>query len=76
MIRVFLHSLRSAPSSQTLPVAWRKSSWSGQKECVEAAPYAGRVAVRDSKDPTGPAHVCDAAVWAAFLAGVTSGRFV
>lgn len=75
MIRMTLHTLRSAPNSRMLPVAWTNSSYSGQKECVEAGALGGRVAVPDSKNPAGPAHVCDAAVWAAFLASVTTGRF-
>jgi Domain of unknown function (DUF397) len=31
--------------------AWRKSSHSGEGNCVEVALIQGRVAVRDSKDP-------------------------
>jgi len=40
-------------------VLWRKSSYStgdGQN-CVEVAVVPGAVAIRDSKDPHGPAHV-------------------
>ncbi|WP_084262365.1 DUF397 domain-containing protein [Actinomadura formosensis] len=37
-------------------VAWRKSSYSGANggECVEVASVPGAVAIRDSKDPSGP----------------------
>jgi len=40
-------------------VTWRKSSYStgGGSNCVEVAYVAGSVAIRDSKDPEGPAHV-------------------
>jgi hypothetical protein len=36
-------------------MTWRKSSFSGDTgNCVEVAVSAGAVAVRDSKNPTGP----------------------
>lgn len=39
-----------------LNAAWRKSSYSGQDgKCVELAGLPGRIAVRDSKNPDGPA---------------------
>ena len=52
---------------------WRKSSYSGTNggDCVEVAGnLPGVVAIRDSKDPAGPALVFRAAQWSAFLAGV------
>lgn len=48
---------------------WRKSSFSGNNggACVEVARnLPGFVAVRDSKDPDGPALVFTRADWAAF----------
>jgi hypothetical protein len=50
---------------------WRKSSYSGTNggACVEVARnLPGVVAVRDSKDPDGPALVFTPADWAAFTA--------
>jgi Domain of unknown function (DUF397) len=50
---------------------WRKSSYSGTNggSCVEVARnLPGVVAVRDSKDPHGPALVFTRADWAAFTA--------
>jgi hypothetical protein len=49
-------------------VLWHKSSFSGNNgTCVEVADLAGAVAVRDSKDPLGPALLfCDEA-WSDFL---------
>lgn len=54
---------------------WRKSTPSGNSggQCVEvAANLPGVVAVRDSKDPTGPALVIEPAAWAAFTATAKS----
>ncbi|MEC4575978.1 DUF397 domain-containing protein [Streptomyces virginiae] len=49
--------------------AWRKASYSGGTggECVEVAAQPCRVAVRDSKDPDGPAFAVGAAAFAAFV---------
>ncbi|MGC4793599.1 DUF397 domain-containing protein [Micromonospora saelicesensis] len=46
---------------------WRKSSFSGDEgACVEVAAIPQLVAVRDSKDPAGPALLFPTAAWAAF----------
>ncbi|MFF7590108.1 DUF397 domain-containing protein [Kitasatospora purpeofusca] len=56
---------------------WYKSSYSAQaNECVEVQqPALSGMAVRDSKDPEGPALVFGAAAWSSFLAGVKGGEF-
>ncbi|MGW7581226.1 DUF397 domain-containing protein [Kitasatospora sp. NPDC054768] len=56
---------------------WRKSSYSAQaNECVETGRLIlGGMAVRDSKDPGGPALVFPADAWSSFLSGVKSGEF-
>ncbi|WP_440072164.1 DUF397 domain-containing protein [Streptosporangium sp. OZ121] len=57
---------------------WRKSSRSGNNggECVEVAGnLPGVIAVRDSKNPTGPALVFGPSEWSAFLGGVKGGEF-
>ncbi|MDG4779640.1 DUF397 domain-containing protein [Micromonospora sp. WMMD961] len=47
--------------------AWRKSSRSGDEgACVEVAALPRLVAVRDSKDPAGPALLFATAAWTAF----------
>ncbi len=54
---------------------WRKSSHSNQNGCVEVARGDGQIAVRDSKDPSGPVLLFTAYEWRAFLAGVHDGEF-
>lgn len=56
---------------------WRKSPLSdAQGNCVEFTRLsAGRIGVRDSKDPDGPALVFTAAEWEAFTGGVKMGAF-
>ncbi|WP_433757819.1 DUF397 domain-containing protein [Nocardia sp. CA-135398] len=56
---------------------WFKSTRSGAgKDCVEVAFLAGgRVGVRDSKNPGGPALVFGTGAWDAFTAGVADGEF-
>jgi hypothetical protein len=56
---------------------WRKSIRSGQRgNCVELASLgAGDVALRNSRDPGGPALVFTGAEMAAFVAGVKDGEF-
>jgi hypothetical protein len=53
-------------------VVWRISSYSGTgSACVEVAPAAERVLVRDSKDPHGPALAVSPSAWRTFLITVT-----
>ncbi len=55
---------------------WFKSTRSANNgQCVEVAFVDGDVAVRDSKNPTGPALVFSASEWSAFIAGVAAGEF-
>jgi len=55
---------------------WRKSiRSSGDGACVEVVKLNGATAVRDSKDPAGPALTFTSAGWAAFTAGVRAGEF-
>jgi hypothetical protein len=57
---------------------WVKSRRSGPTggNCVEVAFLAdGRVAVRNSRHPAGPALVFSAAEWDAFMGGAKDGEF-
>jgi hypothetical protein len=64
------------PADQ-LAAVWRKSTKSNASgACVEVAALAnGKIAVRDSRHPSGPALVCTRAGIGAFLAGVKNGEF-
>jgi hypothetical protein len=56
---------------------WKKSSFSnGQANCVEVATNLPRVvAVRDSKNPSGPKLIFTPGEWDAFIAGAKGGEF-
>lgn len=62
-------------NTSELPSAtWRKSSYSSiEGQCTEVAYLGAGVAVRDSKDPDGPALLFSPAAWRAFTAGLRSG---
>ncbi|MGW1160070.1 DUF397 domain-containing protein [Streptomyces sp. NPDC002513] len=69
---------RHIPVSISLHGAqWRRSSRStGMNNCVETArphadPWRGRVAVRDSKNVTGPALLFTPDAWKEFLTGLS-----
>ncbi|MEV0987051.1 DUF397 domain-containing protein [Streptomyces sp. NPDC049949] len=51
---------------------WRKSSYSGNTggDCVEVAAQPCLVAVRDSKNPEGPAFTVSPAAFSAFVRGL------
>jgi hypothetical protein len=65
------------PASGLAGVCWRKSRHSGQLgNCVEtAALRGGEVAMRNSRDPDGPALIFSRDEIAAFLAGAKDGEF-
>ncbi|MFJ9774702.1 DUF397 domain-containing protein [Kitasatospora sp. NPDC101157] len=64
------------PDASATGLAFRKSSYSGGNDnCVEFAPLPETVAVRDSKDPSGPALAFDLAAHEAFINAVAAGEF-
>jgi hypothetical protein len=55
---------------------WLKAQRSGANgACVEIASTAGKIAVRDSKDPDGPILVYTPTEFSAFLEGTRNGEF-
>jgi hypothetical protein len=56
---------------------WRKSTRSGPftDNCVEVAFVDDSIAVRDSKNPTGPVLLFTAKEWDAFVDGAKDGEF-
>ncbi|MBB4917014.1 DUF397 domain-containing protein [Streptosporangium saharense] len=59
-------------------ITWRKSSLSGANgdNCVEVTTdLPGLVAVRDSKNPSGPALAFTPAQWRSFIGRVNTGAF-
>lgn len=54
---------------------WVKSSLCSAEGCVEVEHRGGVVAVRDSKNPGGPALEFTPAEWDAFLGGARLGEF-
>ncbi|HEX5404398.1 MAG TPA: DUF397 domain-containing protein [Pseudonocardiaceae bacterium] len=65
------------PAGQLVRAGWRKSSYSGKEgNCVELAQLpGGTVAVRNSRDPHGPALIHQANQMAAFLNAAKDGEF-
>jgi hypothetical protein len=70
------------PASDLCCVTWRKSSYSNGMggSCVEIAVLAATaaescVAVRDSKDPDGPALTFTTGQWSAFTAAIKAREF-
>jgi hypothetical protein len=56
---------------------WRRSTRSGpySDNCVEIAFVDGAIAMRDSKNPTGPVLIFTPAEWDAFVGGAKDGEF-
>jgi hypothetical protein len=71
------HEDNCIPADRLGAVAWRKSSASNPSgDCIEVAALdSGAVAVRNSRDPQGPALVYTRAEIAAFILGAKDGEF-
>jgi len=65
-------------SSDVSHANWRKSSRSNhgcEGDCVEVAGLHNEVALRDSKNLSGPVLAITRAEWRAFLGGIRAGEF-
>jgi hypothetical protein len=56
-------------------LAWRTATRSGGANCVEVAPYDGKIAIRSSREPDGPVLLYTADEWEAFMDGAKKGEF-
>lgn len=66
------------PASELAGASWMKSARSGPTggNCVEVAFLdGGRIALRNSRDPSGPALVFSGPEWDAFIGGAKDGEF-
>jgi hypothetical protein len=72
-----MQATNGSPADQLPAVRWRKSRSSNPTGCcVEVARLpGGAIAVRNSRDPSGPALIYTQAEVAAFLAGAKNGEF-
>lgn len=69
-------SYNGMPASELRGAQWQKSSFSGTSNCVEMALLpTGEIAVRNSRDPGGPALVYTRAEIDSLLRGVRNGDF-
>lgn len=71
-------SIISGTSAHDISATWIKSSYSGPTggNCVEVAFLSdGSVAMRNSRNPDGPALVFTRPEWDAFLGGARDGEF-
>ena len=73
-----MSSTGGAAYAREITATWTKSSYSGPTggNCVEVAFLTdGRVALRNSRQPDGPALVFTRPEWDAFLSGARDGEF-
>ena len=69
------HWDEAAGSDEWDKAVWRKSSYSQNTNCVEVAPFADHVLIRNSRAQRGPTLVFTLAEWDAFVNGVSDGQF-
>lgn len=63
-------------SVEVRDLQWRTARRSvGNGACVEVAPTAGTILIRDSKDKDGPVVQYPGGSWRAFLEAAKTGRF-
>lgn len=67
-------TMRGEISPGAPDLAWRKSSYCAQGECVEVGALNGRILMRDSKNP-GPVLSFSADEFRAFALGLRAGEY-
>ncbi|PWR05362.1 DUF397 domain-containing protein [Micromonospora acroterricola] len=68
----------SVPAHRLSDAPWRTSTRSQTSNCVEVAPLGTgptAVALRDSKDRSGPVLLFNRAGWLGFIGGAKKGQF-
>lgn len=72
-----MSTYRASGPTELARAHWHKSTYSGNVgNCVEVAELTGEHrAVRDSKNPAGPALIVTPAEWTSFTTGIRSGHF-
>jgi len=72
-----LQTYNGMPAGEIVPVSWQKSQRSNPSgNCVEMALLpGGGIAVRNSRDPEGPALIYTAGEIEAFILGARDGDF-
>ena len=66
----------SVPAAELQGVRWQKSSFSANNNCVEMAELtSGEIAVRNSRDPDGPALIYTRSEVEALILGARNGDF-
>jgi Domain of unknown function (DUF397) len=54
---------------------WQRSSTCTSGSCIEVAKFAGRVLIRDAKNPDAAPLAFTEAEWDAFVQGISNGDF-
>ncbi|MGD9486074.1 DUF397 domain-containing protein [Streptomyces sp. TRM70308] len=71
-----MQGLHNGVAAGSLDARWVKASASdGRDDCVELAEVGESVAVRNSRDPQGPALIFTRSELAAFVDGASRGEF-
>jgi uncharacterized protein DUF397 len=63
------------PDPDPASATWLRSTRCTNGDCVEVAFLGGEVAIRDSKDKSGPVLLFSEAEWEAFVDSARRGRF-
>src|ERR1022692_1493535 len=74
--KLYMPGKMTLTNLERISLTWRKAQLSTNNgSCVEIASVVGKIALRDSKDTSGPILVYTPAEWNAFLDGAKKGEF-